>query len=172
MTKGQAAALVALLSAAFPDDKWGESTCVVYENELAHLDFELANVAIHRMIRMRKFRPTVSEIFETAADVATGERRVGAEAWGDVVKAIRKFGSYAAPEFSDPLVGETVNRMGWRNLCLGDASEASDRARFAEIYDSLSAAERRSLIAEPERINDAAGGLLGGGTVRMLRGDK
>lgn len=163
MTEVEAAKVVAILSASFPDSKWGEATCRAYESALADLDFELASDAVRRIVATSKFRPSISEIREAAAVVAVGERRAGADAWGDVVKAVRYVGSYGAPKFDDPLTARAVEALGWRNLCLGDSSEASDRARFCEVYDALSASERRSLVSEPGRLNDAPRGILGAG---------
>lgn len=169
MTEVEAAKLVAILSASFPDAKWGEAVCRAYESAIADLDVHVAGAAVRRIVATSKFRPSIAEIRAAAADTALGERRTGADAWGDVVKAIRMVGSYRAPTFEDPLTAKAVEALGWRNLCLGDAGEASDRARFCEVYDALSAAERRSLVSEPGRINDAAKALPGAGAVRLLR---
>lgn len=170
MSPSQAAELVAILSAAFPNEKWTEQTCEVYEQMLLDLDVQLAMRAVQVLVCTSRFVPTIAEIRAAAADVAVGERRTGVDAWGDVVAAIRRVGSYGVPEFSDPLTARAVRALGWRNLCLGDSSEASDRARFCEVYEGFSQSERRLDVTESGRLGapalnaggDAAG-FLGGG---------
>lgn len=169
MTKAQTIEVVAILVASFPDAKWGEATCRAYEAALSDLDYELAASAVKRIVATAKYRPAIAEIREAAAVTAIGERRTGADAWGDVVRAIRYVGSYGAPKFEDPITARAVEALGWRNLCLGDSSEASDRARFCEVYDAISGSERREVVTEPGRINDAAKSLPGAGAVRLLR---
>lgn len=172
MTEVEAAKLIAVLVASFPDAKWGEATCRAYESALSDLDMAIASAAVRRIAATSKFRPSIAEIREAAATVAIGERRTGADAWGDVVRAIRVFGSYRAPKFDDPITARAVEALGWRNLCLGDSSEASDRARFCEVYDAISGSERREVLSEPGRINEAGLALPARSAVHLLRGAK
>ncbi len=143
----EAAKLVAMLVAAYRDAAVSEQTSEVYETMLRDLDFELAKRAVQRLICSSKWLPTVAEIRAAAADVQHGPVRAGGEAWGDLVEAIRRVGSYRpAPTFADPLVNECVKAMGWRELCLG-SNDAADRAKFVSLYDSLAGRERSNLVA-------------------------
>jgi len=169
MTKAQVIEIVGILSSVFPDQKWSEATCKAYELFLVDLDYELAQAAVRRLASTAKFRPSIAEIRESAAVEAIGEKRSGADAWGDVIRAIRYVGSYGAPSFDDPFTARAVEALGWRNLCLGDSSEASDRARFCEVYDAVAGSERRALVSEPGRLNDAVKGLPSGGNRPLLR---
>ena len=147
MQRSEAAKLVAMLSAAYRDAAISEATAEVYEAMLADLDFEAAKQATQRLICSSKWLPTVAEIRTAAAEVQLGPVRAGGEAWGDVVAAVRKVGSYRpAPTFEDPLVNECVKLMTWRGLCLGD-NEAADRAKFVQLYDSLAARQRTNVVA-------------------------
>jgi hypothetical protein len=147
MQRGEAAKLVAMLSAAYRDAAISEATAEVYEAMLADVDFEAGKRAVQRLICSSKWLPTVAEIRAAAADVQHGPVRAGGEAWGDLVEAIRRVGSYRpAPTFADPLVNECVKAMGWRELCLG-SNDAADRAKFVALYDSLAGRERSNLVA-------------------------
>lgn len=157
MTPAECATVVAALSAGFPNAAWPAATVAIYEAMLADLEVDVARNAIARLIRTSKFRPTIAEILEAAADFSIGPCRNGAEAWADVMLAIRRVGQYGVPEFDDPIVGDVVRIMTWRNLCIGETPEGVDRATFVKLYDERQRRQRQQDVAEPGR-------LLPGGT--------
>lgn len=152
MTPSEAAKLVALLQAAYPNARWSEGTIGVYEMVLVDQDFNVTGTAIHRLIRSTKFLPTIAEILEVMADIAVGPTRSGVDAWGDVGMAIRRIGSYGLPKFDDPIVAECVKALGWRHLCCGEASEAADRKNFCDMYNDLARRRRVLDVSEPGRL--------------------
>ena len=152
MTPAETAKAVALLQAAYPGARMSESTTDLYERMIGELEFEVARATIIRIIRSSKFLPTVAEILEAAADVAIGPVRSAMDAWGDVAMAIRRIGYVGVPRFEDPLVAECVQAMGWRSLCVGGSPEASDRARFCELYLEKQRAQRKQDVTQPGRL--------------------
>jgi len=152
MTPAEAAKSVAVLAAAYPNARSSPATFQVYEEMLGDLDFELVKRAISRLVCTSKFLPTIAEIREASADLSLGPSRNPVDAWGDVTMAIRRVGSYGTPTFKDPLVGDCVRIMGWRNLCLGDSSEMADRARFADLYADMQRKQRMNDLSEPGRL--------------------
>jgi hypothetical protein len=126
--------------------KFTESNADVYETMLLDLDFELAKRAVARLLNTATFLPAIAEIRKAAADLQIGPTRAGGEAWGDVQIAIcRAGGRCVDPEFSDPVVADTVRALGWRNLW-DEQNPTADRARFVDLYDRL-AARRRADVA-------------------------
>ena len=146
-----------MLQAAYPAARWSEPTIDLYELMLAELDYELARGAIVRIIKSSKFLPTVAEILDAVADIGIGPMRSPVDAWGDVGMAIRRVGYIGVPKFGDPLVAECVRAMGWRSLCIGDSPEASDRARFCELYQDKQRKQRVLDVSEPGRLLPASG---------------
>ena len=146
MTRGEVARLVAMLMQAYPDAQTGPKTSELYERELADIDGAIGLAAVKRIIRTSKWFPKVSEIRGVAAALLHGPTRLGGEAWGDVIAAISRFGSYRTPGFQDPLVKEIVRMLGWQTLCRGE-NEAADRARFIEIYDGLVEKRQNEILA-------------------------
>lgn len=54
------------------------------------------------------------------------------EAWGDVVRALRR----NSPVFSTPAISKAVEVIGWRNLCESSRPEM-DRAHFCKTYEAI-----------------------------------
>lgn len=146
MTPAETAKLVAVLATAYPAARVSAETSELYEAMLGDLDFALVQRAAARHVATSKWFPSVAELRAAAVELALGPRRTGLEAWGDVVEAIRFVGAYGAPRFEDERVAECVRMLGWRGLCLAD-NEASDRARFAELYEALAQRARVDAVA-------------------------
>lgn len=145
MTPLESAKVVAMLMAAYPQAQMTRQTSGMYEHMLADLDREVATAAVERLIGSAKWLPTIAEIRFAAAEVKHGPRRLGGEAWGDVVAAMRKVGWYGRPKFDDPLVADAVRMLGWQALC-SSTNEVADRARFVELYDGLAERNRRETV--------------------------
>ena len=145
MTPAQASKLVAVLIASFPHARVTEATSSAYETMPADLDSSSASAAVKRLIASAKFLPTIAEIREATIQVTDGDRRHGGEAWGDVLRAVSRFGAYQTPEFSDTVVARCVVALGWRELCSSE-NQVSDRARFVELYDKLAGEARKEQV--------------------------
>lgn len=164
MTDSEVAKIVAVLMVSYPNARWMPSrpgapgepdlpgTSTAYERMLRDLDYETTNAAVERLLAITpRFPPGVAEIREAVLALTVGETRPGGSAWGDVVKAIRRYGYMRSPgkdfTFPDPLVAEAVSAMDWVELCSSE-NQVADRARFIELYDRLAATRRRSQLSE------------------------
>jgi hypothetical protein len=152
VTQAEANRLVMGLLAAYPtqaakmDAGTARTMARMYSHALADLEFTAAAKAVQRLIQTSHWMPTVAAIRAEVGEVAHGARRAGGAAWGDVRRAIGKYGHNRVPgqdfQFEDPIVAEAVRGMGWRELCLSE-NEVADRARFTELYDELARGERK-----------------------------
>lgn len=151
MTELQGKKLVASLIAAYPTSKITDESAAVYARMLLDLDYEAASAAVARLVAVSKFPPSIAEIREATLTLNVGEQRPGGEAWGEVLKAIGRYGYMRTPgvdfQFSDPVIGECVAALKWRELCDSENQEA-DRARFIELYDKLAGQHRRKQLSE------------------------
>lgn len=145
MNRVEAKQLVAVVIGAFPNARVTPATPGAYENAIRDLEYAHASAAIARLLATAKFMPAIAEIREAAVEVACGgDQRSGAEAWGDVVRAVGTFGINRIPTFADPLVWSAVEAIGWRTICNSDETDPAPRAKFADAYNRLARSARRT----------------------------
>lgn len=151
MTDLEAKKLVAVLVAAFPTTKATMDTVGIYTRMLADLEYPAANAAVEQLLAISKWMPTVAEIRERALSLSVGDVKPGGEAWGLVLKAIRRYGYMRTPgidfSFDDATTAECVSAMNWQELCNSE-NPTADRARFIELYDALAVQHRRKQLSE------------------------
>ena len=119
----------------------------VWYGLMKDLEYQVCNAAIQKWMLTNKFPPTIAEIRELATEIQCGKLPDWGEAWEETCKAIRRYGFYRPKEGIEslsPITRETVNRLGWSNLCLSE-NPTADRSNFRQCYE---------LIAKREHEND------------------
>lgn len=159
--------LVMFMLAAYPvqrtkltvDDVAG--MVATYTAILADLPLAEVRAAATRVMRTAKFIPSAAEIREAVVVVMSGARKTGAEAWGEFLKLVGRYGSGRVPAMSVMLDGESderkffvgdrvlfnvISSLGWRALCLSE-DQTADRARFIAAYEAIADRERKEAQA-------------------------
>ena len=125
----------------------------LWYQQLQDIPYRTAEAALNQWVATNKWSPSIADIRETAAGVASGEVLDWGEGWEQVLKAIRKYGLYRAEdamESFDPITRQCVERLGFKQICMSENISA-DRANFRMIYEQL--AERRRQEAQmPEAL--------------------
>ena len=104
---------------------------------LSDLSYEELSIAVQKHISLNKWPPTVADIREQSMTTKE-ELLTGSDAWGEVQRVIRRYGSYRekeALESLDPVVRKTVEGIGFKHLCLSE-SMMVDRAHFLKLYEN------------------------------------
>ena len=127
-------------------------------------------VAVRKLINTSKFLPTIAEIREAANavdDIANGCVGLDADqAWGIVQKAIKSVGQYAKPVFEDEVLAETVDHLGWKDICQTPVDDTAIlRAQFRKAFETNR--ERRK---ERKAFQTAADGALQAQRYKELAG--
>lgn len=135
MTKTEALKCLSILKASYPRQELGRDTLEAYAAMLADIDFEAAQDAVRRLICGSKWFPSIAEIRAEVAQAAMANMPAPEIAWGEVWKAISRYGMNRQPQFSCPEVAAAVDVIGWRTICL-DENVASSRSRFIDAYRS------------------------------------
>ena len=121
----------------------------VYHRILSDIPDAQLEAAALQVASRNIFFPSAAELREAAFVLANHNQLSAEEAWGEVRKAMQKFGSYRIPEFDHERVARAVDVMGWRNLCMSE-NEITDRAHFMRVYSSLSERDKREGAMLPE----------------------
>lgn len=149
------AKVVAILSAAYPAWQVNEYTIEVYYQDLRDLPSDLLFAAAAKARtnsgRNMAFAPSTGEIRQAAAEILRSVRGVPSsyQAWQEVVRAMLEVGSYGTPTWTHPLIGQTVDALGWRNLCMSENAVA-DRARFIQAFEQLSDRAEVEMMEPPQ----------------------
>jgi len=131
-------ALIKQLFAAYPYAQVSDQTVVVYIRGLSNIPSDDLDVVIQQCIAEKKYLPTVAEIQDMYRSLSGSLAQLSSgEAWGEVHRAIARYGHIRKPQFDDDIIIRTVEAMGWNNLCMSE-NQAADRARFMQIYADIS----------------------------------
>jgi hypothetical protein len=139
------------LAMLFPRFQLSEETIAAYVRILGDLPADLIEQAAEDIGSRNTFFPAASEI-RTAAFELVGKQHglpTAYEAWGEVVRLAGSVGYTGKPEFSHPLIKETVESVGgWRMLCLSE-NQVADRARFVASFDTFVSREKYEIRTLP-----------------------
>lgn len=141
MTFDEFKPLVKGLKSAFSQPNFlpdGDSVNVWYEF-LKDLDSKVCSVAISKYIMTNKFPPTVADIRELCTSVTAGDKPLWSDGWDEVMRAMRRYGSYnevEALESMSEITRQCVRRLGYQNLCRSEEIGV-DRANFRMIFEQV-----------------------------------
>jgi len=147
MTENEFEKFYTYITAVTTDTKPSHQKMEVYWDALNDLPFEIAMTAARKVIATLEnpFLP-MPAVFRGAAAEITGPNIPPApDAYAEVLKAIRNFGSYKqqeALESLSPLVRKATEAIGWKELCLCEEPDVI-RGQFRMAYEAL---QKREVI--------------------------
>jgi len=124
MNRQEFTKIMAFLTAAVEKHPSRE-TVEVYYSMLKDMPYELGMAAAKKVIAEDEYPtlPTIGKIRRAASDLCSLDRITAGEAWGLVVKAIRRHGYYGTTQAMQELPEEvrvTVEQIGWTEICHSD----------------------------------------------------
>jgi len=168
LTKSEIKKLIGWAAANFPNmqEKDLRPTATLWEKMLSDIPYEIAENALIKVLATTRFFPTVAEIRAAASDIVNPAIPSHAEAWGEVVQAIRRYGYYRENEALDslsPATAQVVKWLGWQELCTCEEVDVI-RGQFRRAYDEHAGNVRQEAVL-PSGIRE-----LIGSTVKSLPG--
>lgn len=128
-----------------------EQALELWYKQLQDIPYEVAEVTLNKWVATNKWSPSIADIREQATGIAQGEAKDWGEAWQDVLRAIRLYGSYQekeALESFDETTRKVIKNMGFRNLCFSENIQ-NDRANFRMIYEQQLERDRQDAQLPP-----------------------
>lgn len=116
--------------------------------QLMDIPYPVAEVTLNKWVATNKWSPSIAEIRELATEIQNGKLPDWGEAWEETCKAISRYGFYRPKEALEslrPLTRETVNRLGFSNLCMSE-NPTADRANFRTCYEIVAKREQQAQI--------------------------
>ncbi|MBS3938486.1 MAG: hypothetical protein KGZ50_07945 [Peptococcaceae bacterium] len=162
MKKTEVLRLLALLKVAYPrffvsnDKAELELQAGLWQELLGDIPLPVLQVATKKLILESPFPPTISDVRRVATEIMRPRKHNMADAWGETLGAIRKYGQYRPDEAMaslSPLTAKVVRAMGFIDLCLSENAVA-DRAHFLRMYEEMATKELKE-TALPDNLRVA-----------------
>ena len=147
MTKKEFATFAMALKTYYPRENLlpNDKAMELWFKQLQDIPYEVAEIGLQKWVSLNKWSPSIADIREMASSVSHGEQADWGDAWLEVQKAIRYFGSYRVEEALEslsPLARKATERIGFKNMCMSENPEVS-RANFRMVYEQLAEREKR-----------------------------
>lgn len=136
------AVFVDRLKTAFPKDNLLSTPDQMewWYDLLKELPYQTAMLALKKYALSNKFPPTIAELMEIAANLAAERLPDSDEAWGEVTRAVRRYGymnELKALESLSETVRKTVERIGYQSICQSPCDQINTfRAQFKGFYEA------------------------------------
>lgn len=142
MTEEEFAVFADRLKTAFPKDNLlaTDDQMDWWYDLLKELPFQTAMMSLKKYALSNKFPPTIAELMTIAADLIAERLPDSDEAWGEITRAIRKYGypqeAKALASLSET-VRKTVERIGYQSICQSPCDQINTfRAQFKGFYEA------------------------------------
>lgn len=152
MTPNEIEFLLGIAVACFPSSQKQDMgpTFEAWNLFLGHLSFDVGKAALGKhVISGAKFVPSPGEILSYADDILNPKRPSAAEAWAEVMHAVRFIGRNNTPTWPSEAIKKSVEGLGgWQVICDSE-NQMADRAHFMRLYDVESRREKEKAMLPP-----------------------
>lgn len=111
---------------------------------LQDIPYPVAETFLQKWVCTSNWSPTIAEIQKGCRELVEEPIPDWAEGWGEVLKAIARYGyqqEERALKSLTPVTRQVVKRLGWVQLCMSESATA-DRANFRATYETLAKREQ------------------------------
>ncbi len=133
--------VIAMLITAYSKFELSSSAAIkLWYEMLKDIDFEIMKSAVMKHVADSPYPPTIASLRKLSTEIKYPHIQAitGADAWGEVTRAIRNHGYYdelGAMESMSEITRKIVSRFGFKNLCVSE-NLIADRAHFIKAYEA------------------------------------
>lgn len=161
MKKAEILQLIKLLKISYPSyfrelDKDDVSLMAqLWEKKFSKYTIEQVSQAIDNLTSKSKYMPSISEILNEIIHINTPQLKLNPYSeWENVLKAIRKYGTYGEEKALASLEEPTstiARQLGWYRLCTTERIEF-EKIRFMEMFEYYNDIERDDLVTNRKEL--------------------
>ncbi len=157
VAKAEAAKLQTIIAAMYHNFEITDFKTALWFDMIGDLSFKVAQMALKKVMLTSQYPPTVAEVRKAAAEIMTPQTETldAGKAWGEVTKAIGKWGFYEpekAFEMMSPLTQQVVKQLSWREICMCEETGVI-RGEFMRMFNSLSERQKQDKLL-PKKFTD------------------
>jgi hypothetical protein len=154
VTKKEFALFVSALKTYYPRENIlpNEQAIALWYNQLQDLPYNVAEVVLNKWVATNKWSPSIADIREQVAGLTKGESKTWGEAWDEVIRLVRRYGSYdegQALASMDEVTRRAVKGVGWKNICFSE-NISVERANFRMAYEQIAEREKTDAQLPPQ----------------------
>lgn len=172
MIKNEVAKMMAVLAKNYPKFDVDNGKLELWFELLGDIPYNIAQLTIKKIIMENQFPPTIAEIRKAALDITEPKQVTGAEAWGEVMFAIQRYGWCKPEEALESMSDRTrrvVKMIGWQEIC-GNENIDVLRGQFLKMYEQVSGRERNEALL-PQSLKDQINALASKFDTKLLEGE-
>lgn len=134
---------VAIFVRHFPEKSFSAEILWLYLKDLEDSKFISA---INKIVMTKLEINRATNIIALIRSHALPDDMTAPEAWNEVLKEVRRVGSWGIPSFSLVEITKAVDCIGWKTICMSE-NIGIERAHFFKAFDAISQRERLRLAA-------------------------
>ncbi len=132
-----------ILCATFPKVEFNGKVYWELLKDLEDKDFiEAIKIICHTLQEIYPGSNTIAKIRDIALN---DSKKVAGLAWAEILKEISRVGYVGKPKFSQDVITQAVEFIGWRNLCCS-VNIGVERAHFLKVYPQLMDREKKDEV--------------------------
>jgi len=141
---------------------------------LRDIPFAVIETAVKKLILESPHPPTISDVRKQIAEILQDpSNKDAAEAWGEVMRAIKNYGYYKPQEalasMSDR-AAEVAKIIGWQEICTGEELGVT-RGQFVKMYEMLTKRDKQEMVL-PDGLKRAIRQIAEGQNLKLVEGGK
>lgn len=143
MTRQEVIKIMSVIEKAYPKFNYvsGEDfeAIMLWQEMLSDVDYPLANAVVKQHISRNKFQPTIADIRGGVAEITAPKTQLTSDqAWGEIIRAIKRHGIYQEAEAlasMSPITARIAKNMNWKETCMSE-NQMADRAHFIKMFEA------------------------------------
>ena len=176
MTEKDIVKLFVILTAAYPrfdtfsNRDTARPVIQLWTEMLADVSPEVTETAVKKLILESPYPPTIADVRQRISEIMNPDNQMSAaEAWGEVMHAIREYGYYrtnAAMQSLSPLTRTVVQQIGWSEINMSEEPDVI-RGQFRMMYEQVAKRKKQETLLPP-RLKETIRQIGNGGNIKAL----